>query len=694
AAGVVLGVVLSSAATFVLSLFAGLNDATVFAGPLWVVLLALATSRWTGNPARRWVATGRATLARWSQRPPIAMAGITVVALVLAVLIYSRTVYQQNGSVLAGYETVWADWSQHLSTASSFAIGGNIPPTNPLFSGTPLLYPFLPDFHAATLMTLGLDAGTSLALGSGVLAFTLVLLVIAVGRRVGLTLGAALIATAVCLIGGGLGFVGVFGDACVAHGYAASQCTVGYIVSHPGDGLGILAGTLHDLPGVIAAQPRAYDGLLSTPATSVLPNQQWYTPLFAWWLPQRSMLYGFDLALTVLLLVFAGLQSRLRAWTAFAVAAVGLGVMPLVHAQTLFALAVLLTVLALFNRRREWIALGAVAVLLAAPRLVQIALAPHGSVAGADVYPYYEPGWEANASDHLALTAANTPAAVGKAASLLLSPQWWGFWVANLGLALPLCVVVSIGLLAGRAGGRLGAAGARFTGFVPRSLLELLCGAMIVFALCDVVVFQSWDWDNTKLLVYWYLVAGMLAAALASHWWRRGAWRTVASVLIPTTMLLTGAVVMLRLLPWTPPQDSVTGPYSIASADEVAMAREVAAATPGNAVFLTFGRPNDPLLAVAGRTSVMGYYGWLWSYGTDFGTRIGDVQQLYQGCSGTPCDVSELLHEYHVSYVEIDDRVTDSGAITQSVNAAWWASQGFPVVARSVHITVYDVRSA
>ncbi|MBV8445578.1 MAG: hypothetical protein JOZ92_06650, partial [Candidatus Dormibacteraeota bacterium] len=136
AAGAVLGVVLSSAATFVLALFAGLNDATVFAGPLWVMLVALAMSRWTGNPAGRWVATGRVTLARWSQRPPIAMAGVALVALVLAVLIYSRTVYQQNGSVLAGYETVWADWSQHLITASSFAVGGNIPPTNPLFSGT------------------------------------------------------------------------------------------------------------------------------------------------------------------------------------------------------------------------------------------------------------------------------------------------------------------------------------------------------------------------------------------------------------------------------------------------------------------------------------------------------------------------------------------------------------------------------
>ncbi len=105
---------------------------------------------------------------------------------------------------------MWADWSQHLTTAASFASGGNIPPVNPLFSGTTLLYPFLPDFHAATLMTLGLAPGLALAIPGGVLVMVIALLVVALGRRLGLGIGAGVVAVLICFIGGGLGFIGAF----------------------------------------------------------------------------------------------------------------------------------------------------------------------------------------------------------------------------------------------------------------------------------------------------------------------------------------------------------------------------------------------------------------------------------------------------------------------------------------------------
>jgi hypothetical protein len=92
----------------------------------------------------------------------------------------------------------------------------------------------------------------------------------------------------------------------------------------------------------------------------------------------------------------------------------------------------------------------------------------------------------------------------------------------------------------------------------------------------------------------------------------------------------------------------------------------------------------------------MGYYGWLWSYGTDFGNRYADVHTMLDGCHSQPrtgCAVFELLRQYGVGYVEIDDRVDSPGVIDSQVDLSWWGSQGFPVVARSGHITVYDVRN-
>jgi hypothetical protein len=184
----------------------------------------------------------------------------------------------------------------------------------------------------------------------------------------------------------------------------------------------------------------------------------------------------------------------------------------------------------------------------------------------------------------------------------------------------------------------------------------------------------------------------MLVGALAAAWWRRW-WRGVAAFSLVGSMVLTGVLVGLRLLPWTPSDRSITGPYEIASADERGLAMTIETTTAKDAVFLTFGRPNDPLLAVAGRTGVMGYYGWLWSYGVDFGTRYEDVRRMYQGCGdSTSCPIPGLLRRYHISYVEIDDRLQSAGAIEPAAGLDWWRSKGFKVVGRADHVVVYDVR--
>ena len=455
---------------------------------------------------------------------------------------------------------------------------------------------------------------------------------------------------------------------------------------------------MHDLPGTIAAQPRAYDGLPSDGGTPPFTNMQWYTPLMAWWLPQRTLLFGFAAAISVLLLVFAGASSHGPGWEPFALAGVLIGLLPAVHVQTLIALSILLFVLLWRRRRREWFALLGVAVVLGGFRLAQLALTQHGASVtpyGSNVYPWLEPGWLANAgtaadpSGRLTFTIGNLFTGAIQAIGMVGTAQWWGFWLANLGIAVPLLAFIALAVAVRLLGGNVGRV---VTRVFPVPLLELTLGALIIFAACNLVVFQSWNWDNTKMLVYWYLVIALLIGALAAHWWRR-VWPRVAAIVLVAPVLLTGTLVVLRLLPWTPPQDSITGPYTIANTQELQLASTIDAVTPKGSVFLTFGRPNDPVLAAAGRIGVMGYGGWLWSYGITFETRYKDVQTMYTGCAGqAACPVFSLLHRYGISYVEIDNRLNDPGAIDPHVGLTWWAEQGLPVVARTDHITIYDVR--
>ncbi len=697
--GITSGLLVGTAATYGLALLTGLTTLTVLAGPALVLVVGLLVSLLTVNPRATWHASWVESRDRWTRRIPWLAIGSLISGAAIVAAIFAHTVYSDAGGLEAGYPTVWADWSQHLTTATSFAVGGNIPPVNPLLSGTTLLYPFLPDFHAATLITLGLAPGLALAIPGGILMVVAGMLVVALGRRLGIGTGAGIIAVVICFIGGGLGFIGAFSDACMSHGFTATQCTLQYVVTHPGTGVSIIGWTLHDLPGTIASQPRAYDGLPSDGGTPPLPNMQWYTPLMAWWLPQRTLLFGFAAAVSVLLLVLAGASSHGPSWEPFALAGVLIGLLPIVHVQTLIALSILLFVLVWRRRRREWLYLLGVAVLIGSIRFAQLALSQHGAAVtpyGTNAYPWLEPGWMANAgtpgnaAGRLDLSAGNLFSGAIQAIGLVGTAGWWGFWLANLGIAVPLLAFVALAVAVRLAGGSVGRV---LTGAFPVPLLELTLGALLIFAACNLVVFQSWNWDNTKLLVYWYLVIALLIGALAANWWRR-VWPRVASIVLVAPVVLTGLLVVLRLLPWTPSQDSITGPYTIANTQEVQLASTIDRVTPEGSVFLTFGRPNDPVLAVAGRIGVMGYGGWLWSYGISFEQRFTDVQTMYTGCANdeATCPVFSLLHKYGISYVEIDNRLTDPGAIDSQEGIGWWADQGLPVVARTDHITIYDVR--
>ena len=78
---------------------------------------------------------------------------------------------------------------------------------------------------------------------------------------------------------------------------------------------------------------------------------------------------------------------------------------------------------------------------------------------------------------------------------------WLWFWLKNLGLFVPLSLVA---LMRGDTHWRL----------MPDVSSRASCR---VFVIANVVVFQPWAWDNTKVLAYWFLAGCILVAALLSR---------------------------------------------------------------------------------------------------------------------------------------------------------------------------------
>src|SRR5207248_8794386 len=91
-------------------------------------------------------------------------------------------------------------------------------------------------------------------------------------------------------------------------------------------------------------------------------------PVLAYLVPQRSTLFGFSLALSVLLLVWLAVRER-RGWRAFLFAGTVAGLLPAFHVHAYGTVVVLAASWAVFNWRREWAAFFVPALVLAIPVL-------------------------------------------------------------------------------------------------------------------------------------------------------------------------------------------------------------------------------------------------------------------------------------------------------------------------------------
>jgi len=144
----------------------------------------------------------------------LAVAAAAFVGLVLGIGMWRVT---PDGVISGGSN--WSDLGVHLSIAQTLNAGANFPPEVPYFAGVPLTYHWFADFHAAILANAaGLFAVPAMVVQSAVLAGALVLVVYSLARRLMRCRHArriGVIAAALAVFGGGMGYVLFFRDLAV-----------------------------------------------------------------------------------------------------------------------------------------------------------------------------------------------------------------------------------------------------------------------------------------------------------------------------------------------------------------------------------------------------------------------------------------------------------------------------------------------
>ncbi|MFN6962635.1 MAG: hypothetical protein ACK4S4_02595 [Pyrinomonadaceae bacterium] len=618
AAGSVIGSVICGTAAFALSLAAGLGIATAAVSiAVAMAPLLLFTDYGRRHELRRDLQRARGKL---DGATPAKFRAFLYYAFffVLFCVYFSYAMYETPEGIFTGGSQNLGDLPFHLGAIYSFTDGNNFPPQNPSFAGARFSYPFIADLLTAVYAKLGADIRPAMIVQDVAWAFALLIVLqrfvarMTGGDRLAEKLGAAML-----FFSGGLGFVWFLSDY-----WQQAKSFTDFVWSIPGD-------------------------------YTITNEFRWGNSLVTLFITQRSLLLGMPLTIVVLGWLWDAFREKLSSDSSEAAAAertfaapfvLGLlaGTLPLVHLHSLVVLFVVGVFLFIFRpeKWRVWTTFAAGVAVVAVPELLW-AMQGTASRPSEFIAPHF--GWDKGETNFV-----------------------W-FWIKNVGLFIPL-IATGIYLLATRRG--------EANKDLPdmRSLVFFYVPFAFCFVIANSFKLAPWEWDNIKVLIYWFVGSiPLVAYALAWAWRRSGAMRVVAAAAF-VSLIFSGAIDVWR---------TASGQIKtkVFTRDDVEIARQVRQRTEADAILLNAPTYNSAAV-LTGRLSFIRYPGHLSSHGIDHREREEQVKQMYAGGPAA----EKAFDIFGIKYVLVTPAETGS----LSVNQAYFSK--FPVAAEAGQNRLYKVR--
>lgn len=666
AVGNIVGCTVFGTAGFVLALLFGLNSA-VAASALIIAaspVILFYRKDYRSKFERDW-SRAKGKLQGFNTRKFLRFAFYALFFL-LFFFFFDRAMLETPAGIFTGGSQNLGDLPFHLGAILSFTEGNNFPPENPSFAGARFSYPFIADLLTACFVKLGAGIRDSMFVQNVSWAFSLLVIFERFVLKLTNDALAARLAPALLFFSGGLGFIWFFGD------YWSQT---------------------KSLFEFLANLPRDY---------TIGDNFRWGNSLVVLFITQRSLLLGMPLTLVVLgylLKVFATEDTeethsdspRLRVSPSpslpFAASPllrvslspllVGLlaGLLPLIHLHSLAVLFVVGAFLFVLRpeRWKTWLLFAAGVAVFAVPELLwSIA----GSASETSKFFAWHFGWDKG------------------------EKNFFWFWFTNTGVFIPLLVVAIYLVGFGQKGedGKTGdfpqrrkdakaagkktsvkseiaeSAASSFTTHHSPLILFFLPFAFL-FLVSNAAKLAPWEWDNIKVLIYWFVGSIPFVALFISWLWRRPAvWFKAIAAVCFIVLIASGALDVWRI---------VSGQinYKVFDKDAVEIAEQIKRRTDNKAMFLNAPTYNTPIV-LTGRRSLMRYPGHLSSHGIDYGERESDVKRMYQGGDAAV----KLMEKYGIQYVLISPEERNLGGLNEQFFSR------FPVAAESGQYRVYKIK--
>lgn len=195
------------------------------------------------------------------------------------------------------------------------------------------------------------------------------------------------------------------------------------------------------------------------------------------------------------------------------------------------------------------------------------------------------------------------------------------FWFKNLGVYSILFLIAFI--------------------FAKRELKIFYLPFLGLFLITNVIIFQPHDYDNMKIMLPWFLLSCVLVANLFQQIINRFSLKGLF-IIIPIFILLIASGVLSVY------RESYTK-WLMFSNEDLAIVEFVKENTSKNSLFLTSDKHNHLIPCLTGRKILMGYRGWLWTYGINYQKRERDIFEMFSGRN----NAKSLLENYGIDYVFI-----------------------------------------
>lgn len=647
--------VLGSAAGSVLLMWLPALWAFVLGFSVWAHLLALALlllvtalALWRRRPALR-VPRGLAAAflkKEWALLVP------ALLWLVFAGLLLHSFRFQ-DGEIWSS-QCTYGDMSMHLGFITSIAEQGMFPPMYSILPGVKLSYPFLSDSISSSLYLLGAPLQ---------FAYFLPMLFAAAQVFFGAWLflsrflrdrAKAALAMALFFLNGGFG--------------------VAYFLT--------------DLGENGANFTRIFTAFYETPTNLVGENIRWVNVIVDMMLPQRATLFGWAALFPLLYVLYRAVYERCPAY--FVPAGIFAGAMVMIHTHSFLALGLICGVWLCFALCRAVFpkipgrvlraAKYAAAVLLALPVLVQFlvpAVLPRDSAVFLVLVC-------AAAVLFVLVLAALVFLAFRRGLGGALLRTWGVFLLVVLLLAVPQLLTWTFTQASAESFVRgwfnwgnqtdsylwfylvnLGAAAlfilpALFS--ARRRSFSVAAPAVVIWFICEFVVFQPNTYDNNKLLYAAYFLLCAVTASYLIELYRRLRGLPGRQVLAGAFLVLCTVSAVLTIV-----RESVAG-YCLYGKGQLAAAAYVQENTEPGDTILTDMRHNNEIAALTGRNIVCGSTSYVYFHGLDYEQREADMQAMFQN----PGDNLLLFKEYGVDYVMVSAFETDNFDADETALAAFF----------------------